>query len=127
MVPLGLCCVPADAIGISRTDARRRFYLFGLVFRLEYVKYDRFCHPLYKYMPSVMTQYMVIGSIDDGYGTWILDFESTTSLSVMALSQALDLLGHPLLADVLHVASSIDMVILEMPLQWIFWQSPLGM
>lgn len=65
----------------------------------EYVQYDRFCHPLYKNMPSMLTQYMVLDAIDDNNhrsgGT--LDFESTASLSAMALSHVLDMLAHPLL------------------------------
>jgi hypothetical protein len=63
----------------------------------EYVKYDRFCHPLYKNMPSMISQYMILETNDDGYVGGILDFESATSLSMMALSHVLDLLGHPLL------------------------------
>ena len=59
----------------------------------EFLQHKRFCHPLYKNMPSIMVQYMMLVE-DDNQN---LDFVSTTSLLVMGLSHILDLLAHPLL------------------------------
>lgn len=76
----------------------------------EYVWYGRFFDALYKNMPSILCQYMIIyndndnstststninTSQDQENGT--LDFESYHSLTAMAISHILDLLGHPLL------------------------------
>lgn len=63
----------------------------------EYVHHGRWCHALYKNMPSALTQQMVQQLDDDGDDA-SLDFESAGSLAAMAICHFLDFLGHPLLA-----------------------------
>jgi hypothetical protein len=75
----------------------------------EYLFYDRFMHTLYNNMPASLTNIMWIAMKDNDNGNDILlydnhnnnapqlDFTSTHSLLIMALSHALDLLAHPLL------------------------------
>jgi hypothetical protein len=66
----------------------------------EYLYHDRFMHALYNNMPPAMTNIMWIINDDndnDHHNPRQLDFTSTHSLLMMALSHALDLLGHPLL------------------------------
>jgi hypothetical protein len=67
----------------------------------EYFYHDRFMHALYNNMPPVFTNIMWI-MVDDNDNNNnnagpILDFTSTNSLLIMALSHVLDLLAHPML------------------------------
>jgi len=66
----------------------------------DYVKYNRFFHPLYENMPPSMRQYMYL-SVDDEQNVdnnpRALDFISTTSLTMMLISHVLDCIAHPLL------------------------------
>lgn len=69
----------------------------------EYVQHDRFCHPLYKNMPSMLMQYYWI-PVDVNIDTFQrvvplhgLDFESATALVAMVAAHLLDFVAHPLL------------------------------
>jgi hypothetical protein len=56
----------------------------------KYLHHDRFMHALYNNMP-------IVWIMDGNDNTRQLDFTSTHSLLIMALSYALDLLARPLL------------------------------
>ena len=59
----------------------------------EFFYHGRWCHALYKNMPTILVNQMVHKN-DSG----ALDFESTHSLVAMAICHLLDFLGHPILA-----------------------------
>ena len=63
----------------------------------DYLKYDRFFHPLYENMPPAMRRYMYLNNSIDHGNPRALDFISTTSLTMMFISHVLDLIAHPLL------------------------------
>lgn len=72
----------------------------------EFVQHGRFCHPLYKNMPSSLMQYYLLEGVHERehevaasnnntqHG---LDFESNKALVALAAAHILDLLAHPLL------------------------------
>ena len=62
----------------------------------DYMQYGKLFHILYRNMPSLLTEKMIIIVNGDNNGT-ILDYESWTSINTMFLSHVLDTLGHPLL------------------------------
>jgi hypothetical protein len=68
----------------------------------EFMQHGRFCHPLYKNMPTSLMQYYLV-EVDDDNGSnhpqdqHSLDFESRTALLALAAAHVLDLLAHPLL------------------------------
>jgi hypothetical protein len=76
----------------------------------EYVIHGRFCHPLYKNMPTILMKYYLVevsrnnlNDDDDPYATnnsqpaQQLDFESKEALIALTVAHILDLLAHPLL------------------------------
>ncbi|KAG7374090.1 hypothetical protein IV203_013185 [Nitzschia inconspicua] len=65
----------------------------------EFVQYGRFCHPLYKNMPTSLMQFYLRDVEGNGstQGQQMLDFESTKALLALTMAHILDLLAHPLL------------------------------
>jgi hypothetical protein len=72
----------------------------------EFVIHGRFCHPLYKNMPSSLMKYYLVDVLtnnDNDHPTYHtqptqeLDFESKEALIALLMAHVLDFLAHPLL------------------------------